>query len=148
MLDVLCDYCCLVFCYLVDGCLLLWGFVCDGIWFDVGMCFVLVCDDIDVLVVMVVVGGGIVWLVVFVVVLWLLCGELQVLFVIGDGVCILFELMWLFLCVSDCCDFMFKVWVLMQVLFDVLFEVWWVDMVQGVGVVGRILVVKSMVEQY
>lgn len=127
--DALRDHCCLVFRYPVDGRLLPWGFVRDGIRFDAGMRPALVCDDIDALAAMAAAGGGIARLAAFVAAPWLSRGELQVLFATGDGARTSPEPMRLFLCVSDRRDLTPKVRALMQALLDALPEAWRVDTV-------------------
>uniref|UniRef100_UPI002898EEAC substrate binding domain-containing protein n=1 Tax=Stenotrophomonas sp. TaxID=69392 RepID=UPI002898EEAC len=127
--DALRDHRCLVFRYPVDGRLLPWGFVRDGIRFDAGMRPALVCDDIDALAAMAAAGGGIARLAAFVAAPWLSRGELQVLFATGDGARTSPEPMRLFLCVSDRRDLTPKVRALMQALLDALPEAWRVDTV-------------------
>jgi DNA-binding transcriptional LysR family regulator len=127
--DALRDHRCLVFRYPVDGRLLPWGFVRDGIRFDAGMRPALVCDDIDALAAMAAAGGGIARLAAFVAAPWLSRGELQVLFAPGDGARTSPEPMRLFLCVSDRRDLTPKVRALMQALLDALPEAWRVDTV-------------------
>lgn len=127
--DALRDHRCLVFRYPVDGRLLPWGFVRDGIRFDAGMRPALVCDDIDALAAMAAAGGGIARLAAFVAAPWLSRGELQVLFATGDGARTSPEPMRLFLCVSDRRDLTPKMRALMQALLDALPEAWRVDTV-------------------
>ncbi|WP_411849522.1 LysR substrate-binding domain-containing protein [Stenotrophomonas sp. LGBM10] len=125
--DALRDHRCLVFRYPVDGRLLPWGFVRDGMRFDAEVRPALVCDDIDALAAMAAAGGGIARLAAFVAAPWLSRGELQVLFATGDGARTSPEPMRLFLCVSDRRDLTPKVRALMQALLDALPAAWRVD---------------------
>lgn len=118
---------CLVFRYPVDGRLLPWGFVRDGIRFEAEMRPALVSDDIDALAAMAAAGGGIARLAAFVAAPWLARGELQVLFASGDGARTSPEPMRLFLCVSDRRDLTPKVRALMQHVVEGLPAVWRVD---------------------
>ncbi|WP_422509783.1 LysR substrate-binding domain-containing protein [Stenotrophomonas sp. GZD-301] len=127
--DALRDHRCLVFRYPVDGRVLPWGFVRDGMRFDAEVRPALVCDDIDALAAMSAAGGGIARLAAFVAAPWLVRGELQVLFATGDGARTSPEPMRLFLCVSDRRDLTPKVRALMQALLDALPEAWRVDAV-------------------
>jgi DNA-binding transcriptional LysR family regulator len=125
--DALRDHRCLVFRYPVDGRVLPWGFVRDGLRFDADVRPALVCDDIDALAAMAAAGGGIARLAAFVAAPWLSRGELQVLFATGDGARTSPEPMRLFLCVSDRRDLTPKVRALMQALLDALPAAWRVD---------------------
>ncbi len=118
---------CLVFRYPVDGRLLPWGFVRDGIRFEAEMRPALVSDDIDALAAMAAAGGGIARLAAFVAAPWLARGELQVLFASGDGARTSPEPMRLFLCVSDRRDLTPKVRALMQHVVEGLPAAWRVD---------------------
>ncbi len=115
---------CLVFRYPVDGRLLPWGFVRDGIRFEAEMRPALVSDDIDAIAAMAAAGGGIARLAAFVAEPWLARGALQVLFASGDGARTSPEPMRVFLCVSDRRDLTPKVRALMQVVVEGLPVAW------------------------
>ena len=125
--EALREHRCLVFRYPVDGRLLPWGFVRDGIRFEAEMRPALVSDDIDAIAAMAAAGGGIARLAAFVAEPWLARGALQVLFASGDGARTSPEPMRVFLCVSDRRDLTLKVRALMQVVVEGLPVAWRVD---------------------
>ncbi|WP_314104382.1 LysR substrate-binding domain-containing protein [uncultured Stenotrophomonas sp.] len=125
--EALREHRCLVFRYPVDGRLLPWGFVRDGIRFEAEMRPALVSDDIDAIAAMAAAGGGIARLAAFVAEPWLARGALQVLFASGDGARTSPEPMRVFLCVSDRRDLTPKVRALMQVVVEGLPVAWRVD---------------------
>ncbi|MGY8563526.1 LysR substrate-binding domain-containing protein [Paracidovorax citrulli] len=122
--EALREHRCLVFRYPVDGRLLPWGFVRDGIRFEAEMRPALVSDDIDAIAAMAAAGGGIARLAAFVAEPWLARGALQVLFASGDGARTSPEPMRVFLCVSDRRDLTPKVRALMQVVVEGLPVAW------------------------
>ena len=125
--EALREHRCLVFRYPVEGRLLPWGFVRDGIRFEAEMRPALVSDDIDAIAAMAAAGGGIARLAAFVAEPWLARGALQVLFASGDGARTSPEPMRVFLCVSDRRDLTPKVRALMQVVVEGLPVAWRVD---------------------
>lgn len=125
--EALREHRCLVFRYPVDGRLLPWGFVRDGIRFEAEMRPALVSDDIDAIAAMAAAGGGIARLAAFVAEPWLARGALQVLFASGDGARTSPEPMRVFLCVSDRRDLTPKVRALMQLVVEGLPVAWRVD---------------------
>jgi len=125
--EALREHRCLVFRYPVDGRLLPWGFVRDGIRFEAEMRPALVSDDIDAIAAMAAAGGGIARLAAFVAEPWLARGALQALFASGDGARTSPEPMRVFLCVSDRRDLTPKVRALMQVVVEGLSVAWRVD---------------------
>ena len=125
--EALREHRCLVFRYPVDGRLLPWGFVRDGIRFEAEMRPALVSDDIDAIAAMAAAGGGIARLAAFVAEPWLARGALQVLFASGDGARTSPEPMRVFLCVSDRRDLTPKVRALMQMVVEGLPVAWRVD---------------------
>jgi len=122
--EALREHRCLVFRYPVDGRLLPWGFVRDGIRFEAEMRPALVSDDIDAIAAMAAAGGGIARLAAFVAEPWLARGALQVLFASGDGARTSPEPMRVFLCVSDRRDLTPKVRALMQSVVEGLPVAW------------------------
>ncbi|MFI8718826.1 LysR substrate-binding domain-containing protein [Stenotrophomonas sp. NPDC077464] len=122
--EALREHRCLVFRYPVDGRLLPWGFVRDGIRFEAEMRPALVSDDIDAIAAMAAAGGGIARLAAFVAEPWLARGALQVLFASGDGARTSPEPMRVFLCVSDRRDLTPKVRALMQTVVEGLPGAW------------------------
>jgi len=122
--EALREHRCLVFRYPVDGRLLPWGFVRDGIRFEAEMRPALVSDDIDAIAAMAAAGGGIARLAAFVAEPWLARGALQVLFASGDGARTSPEPMRVFLCVSDRRDLTPKVRALMQMVVEGLPVAW------------------------
>ncbi|MNG82484.1 HTH-type transcriptional regulator DmlR [compost metagenome] len=83
--EVLRDHRCLVFRYPVDGRLLRWGFVRDGLRFEAEFGSVLISDDVDALTQMALKDGGITRLAEFIVAPHLASGALVPLFESGEA---------------------------------------------------------------
>ncbi|QNH22098.1 transcriptional regulator [Xanthomonas sp. GW] len=105
------DHACLLLRWAVDGRYLRWGFVRDGLRFDVEVAPALVGDDIDALAAMAAAGGGITRLAAFVAQPYLQRGALRALFedAAAGAADAAPEPMRLYLCVADRRDFTPKV---------------------------------------
>ena len=105
------DHACLLLRWAVDGRYLRWGFVRDGLRFDVEVAPALVGDDIDALAAMAAAGGGITRLAAFVAQPYLQRGALRALFedAAAGAANAAPEPMRLYLCVADRRDFTPKV---------------------------------------
>ena len=105
------DHACLLLRWAVDGRYLRWGFVRDGLRFDVEVTPALVGDDIDALAAMAAAGGGITRLAAFVAQPYLQRGALRALFedAAAGAADAAPEPMRLYLCVADRRDFTPKV---------------------------------------
>ena len=101
--EALRDHRCLVFRYPVDGRLLRWGFVRDGLRFEPPFGAVLISDDIDVLAQMALNDGGIARLAAFIARPFLESGQLVPLFEYSEAshVYAQTEPMDIYLCVAD-----------------------------------------------
>lgn len=101
--DALREHDCLAFKVAVDGRLMPWRFVRDGVGFDAQLRVALVSDDIDVLARVAINGGGITRLAAFVAEPYLASGQLQELFADPQHACgqALTEPLDYYLCVRD-----------------------------------------------
>lgn len=120
------DHDCLAFRIAVDGRLLPWSFVRDGVKFDAQIRVALVSDDIDVLARAAIAGGGITRLAAFVAEPYLASGQLCRLFGAGDdtGNRALIEPLDYYLCVRDRYELTLKVRTLVDYLQAYLPEAW------------------------
>jgi len=124
--EALRDHRCLVFRYPVDGRLLRWGFVRDGLRFEPEFGTVLISDDIDALTQMALGDGGITRLAEFIVKPHLAAGRLVPLFEPGDAdqAYAQTEPMDIYLCLADRFAMTPKVRVFMAYLQEALGETW------------------------
>lgn len=127
--EALRDHRCLVFRYPVDGRLLRWGFVRDGLRFEAAFGNVLISDDIDALTQMALSDGGITRLAEFIVKPHLAAGRLVPLFERGDAgqAYAQTEPMDIYLCLADRFAMTPKVRAFMAYLQEALGEAWLVQ---------------------
>lgn len=127
--EALRDHRCLVFRYPVDGRLLRWGFVRDGLRFEAAFGNVLISDDIDALTQMALSDGGITRLAEFIVKPHLAAGRLVPLFEPGAAgqAYAQTEPMDIYLCLADRFAMTPKVRAFMAYLQEALGEAWLVQ---------------------